>query len=541
MSSVITDYFYSIFIYQRTFACQLQYLSTAMPEDTPTKKEDGTDFFSPPIQRQKWGDTQILPHTNWGDLFFDLFYVAAAYNLSTIIKADPTAKGLFYFLALFGPVFSTFWVTKMSYDSRFEMPNDIVHRILEVLQLCALATSVIHIRPVEYMSHGADNSEIFLYCLGLCIGNFINLLYQCEIRFVWVVGQVAAKRSAGRDMKYLAWTFLLHTSALVYSANAGRAGVEYHGPLIILLVEWLTRPWVMLAVLSTVVDLKTFSVPMNIDFTIHRYGEWTMLMLGESILSLLIVNDVSSEMEKEFYFTFYLGILSVTLLQFLYFKSQPHDADHHAMRRSRLSGILFSTVIQFYSASLILVGVSYKMLLTEYTSAYADSSYGGSYGSENRLLASSAGATDTYTTKERQQRIANLFCFALAAVFLFLDVLTIAHSGFSALSNRCHCKEGNFQMKGFALVVFSRIVIIIFLATLSQYISDPELIVLIGFGTIVMQVTVRFLGRVYFPSKQLHAIEDLEFKKEEIQEERWPNTTQPRSIPEEDFDIEVEA
>jgi hypothetical protein len=96
-------------------------------------------------------------------------------------------------------------------------------------------------------------------------------------------------------------------------------------------------------------------------------------------------------------------------------------------------------------------------------------------------------------------------------------------------------------MKGIGIVVLSRIVIMIFLATLSQYVSDPELVVLIGFGTIVMQVTVRFLGRVYFPSRQIHAIEDLEFKKEEIQEERWPNTTQPRSIPEEDFDIEVEA
>jgi len=515
-----------------------------MPEDTPTKKEDGNDFFSPPIQRQKWGDTQILPHVNWGDLFFDLFYVAAAYNLSAIIKADPTAKGLLYFISLFGPMYSTFWLTKMIYDSRFQIPNDFVHRTLEVLQLCALATSVLHIRPVEYMSHGADNPEMFISCLALCIGTFINLLHQCEIRFVWVVGQVAAKRSAGRDIKVLVWTFLLQISALVYSAvlfygNAGHAGVEYHGPLIILLVEWLTRPFILLAVLSTIVvdDSTKISVPMNLNFAIHRYGEWTMLMLGESILSLLIVNDVSSKNEREYYFTFYLGILSVTILQLLYFKSQPHGADQHALRRSRISGVLFSTVIQFYSASLILVGVSYKMLLTEYTSAYADSSDGDSYGSEHRLLASSAGATESYTTEERRQRVANLFCFALAAVFLFLDVLTIAHSGFNALTDRCHCKDdGHILMKGIGLVVISRIFIMAFLVTLSQYVTDPELVVLIGFGTIVLQVAVRFLGRVYFPSKLIPGIEDLELKAEEIEGDHWPNTTQPRSIPEEDFD-----
>ena len=80
---------------------------------------------------------------------------------------------------------------------------------------------------------------------------------------------------------------------------------------------------------------------MNIDFVIHRYGEWTMLMLGESILSLLIVNDISRNNESSYYLTFYLGIISVTLIQFLYFKSQAHDADHHAMRRTRNAGILY--------------------------------------------------------------------------------------------------------------------------------------------------------------------------------------------------------
>ena len=38
-------------------------------------------FYSPPVQRQRYGDDKVLPHVGWGDLFFDLFYVGAAYNL----------------------------------------------------------------------------------------------------------------------------------------------------------------------------------------------------------------------------------------------------------------------------------------------------------------------------------------------------------------------------------------------------------------------------------------------------------------------------
>jgi len=42
-------------------------------EDT----EDAMPFYTTPKQRQRWGDNQIPPHTEWGDIFFDLFYVAA--------------------------------------------------------------------------------------------------------------------------------------------------------------------------------------------------------------------------------------------------------------------------------------------------------------------------------------------------------------------------------------------------------------------------------------------------------------------------------
>jgi hypothetical protein len=61
--------------------------------------------YNPPKQRQRWvrrilnclrldllsllsltfatlqGDKRVLPRVNWGDLFFDLFYVAATYNV----------------------------------------------------------------------------------------------------------------------------------------------------------------------------------------------------------------------------------------------------------------------------------------------------------------------------------------------------------------------------------------------------------------------------------------------------------------------------
>lgn len=81
------------------------------------------------------------------------------------------------------------------------------------------------------------------------------------------------------------------------------------------------------------------TVPMNIDYAIHRYGEWTMLMLGETVLSLLIVGVY---VEHGFYKIVYCGILTISLLNTMHFRSQPHHADDHAMRRKMERGISFS-------------------------------------------------------------------------------------------------------------------------------------------------------------------------------------------------------
>ena len=68
--------------------------------------------------------------------------------------------------------------------------------------------------------------------------------------------------------------------------------------------------------------IREYFVLCNIDFCIHRYGEW--VMLGESILSLLIVETTES---KDYYMTVSLCILIVIVLQAFKFESEPSHAD----------------------------------------------------------------------------------------------------------------------------------------------------------------------------------------------------------------------
>jgi low temperature requirement protein LtrA len=108
----------------------------------------------------RWTDHQSHPHTNWGDIFFDLFYVAAAYNLGNVLREDPTPRGFLYLIAMFLPIMNL-WHLKVYYDSRFYLNDDVFHRLYEVLVLVSLASACRSIRPYSISNDLKHNIDLF--------------------------------------------------------------------------------------------------------------------------------------------------------------------------------------------------------------------------------------------------------------------------------------------------------------------------------------------------------------------------------------------
>ena len=46
-------------------------------DDANDGHAESLPWYAHPIQRQRWNEDHVLPHVDWGDLFFDLFYVGA--------------------------------------------------------------------------------------------------------------------------------------------------------------------------------------------------------------------------------------------------------------------------------------------------------------------------------------------------------------------------------------------------------------------------------------------------------------------------------
>jgi hypothetical protein len=223
-----------------------------------------------------------------------------------------------------------------------------------------------------------------------------------------------------------------------------------------------------------------------------------MLMMGESVLSLLIVDIVDT---TGYYQTFVCGIIAITLLEYLHFQSQPSDPDQHAMRRSFPSSFAFYWLMQVYSMSLIILGASYKMLLFEFVYMEDEVTRRRSllfHGLDQRGLSSGASAALRFTPEDRQERIAHFFSGSLALIFFCLDAMSLAHRGLSASWKRCErCENKTKQFLAFFLVV-SRTALLLFIATLSQFETDPNTLAMIGLFTILAQLCLRFVGYYVF-------------------------------------------
>lgn len=151
--------------------------------------------------------------------------------------------------------------------------------------------------------------------------------------------------------------FLLLAGALINSVLAGPFWVTcllWGIPLLISRARMFIT-----SLLKSLKREKT--VPIHVEYAINRIGEYVMVMLGESIISIIITGLTPS---ANFIGTYFLCYFLVATLSLLIFGAQPTHADQHAMRRNASRAIFFFMVFSIQAMALICIGVGFKLILT---------------------------------------------------------------------------------------------------------------------------------------------------------------------------------
>jgi len=114
-------------------------------------------------------------------------------------------------------------------------------------------------------------------------------------------------------------------------------------------------------------QVQAEAAPMCVSYVIVRVGEWTMCMLGETVLSML---GVPLESDTMVYFMFVCSMLIAGNIQFQGYTIHPIHAEHHVLAKGQftfkgLLYIIWSVII--YASILVTVGASAKVLTKKTT------------------------------------------------------------------------------------------------------------------------------------------------------------------------------
>lgn len=507
-------------------------------------EEHTIPWYAPPVQRQRWGADQSLPHINWGDLFFDLFYVAMAYNLGAMLMSALTPqawpRGLIYYVGIFGPLYTT-WETATYYESRYTKV-DYAHRLFDIIRYMFVSTAVLHIKPLDLLAD-PRSLEALIFVSAILVESIMHLGLNMELYYKGRGDRAAIRNHTWTKIKYqLLPTIFMYTAAVIVAAvqfahvpadekseynnyrYLAEEGYETSGsrwtltdlPLTLTALAYLLNifhtTWrKMRATSGKHGDIRTRFVPNNVDYMVHRYGEWIMLMVGESILSLLIVETTES---RNYYIITTFGVLTVILLHILKVESDPSHAEDHALWGNIRNAMSYGYLLQILSMSLIAFGICFKIFLKDVLKEEQKEDAVEEYGSGQkavegygRMLAPSSNTSD--------EAAAALFTAALSFVLVSLELMLLTHNGIKKAIRRLYHEQvginddENVQSSRqdklnipIVIIAVVKFATILFAITLNQWTSEPAILTLCGFGIVFIMALTRVLGWAFIHHKK---------------------------------------
>mmetsp|Transcript_21856 Transcript_21856/g.33808 ORF Transcript_21856/g.33808 Transcript_21856/m.33808 type:complete len:434 (-) Transcript_21856:1078-2379(-) len=382
------------------------------------------------------------------------------------------------------------WDNETFYQSRY-LTIDYCHRITEVLRYIFVAFAIFNITEFQNY-YDPLNANILIYTLSMTLEQMMQLALRVELYFKGLGDDVPIKNHSLHEIKFRKLPFLaMYIAAFVVAAISYSRANEFTDrgkvwdfndlPMTITAVIYLLEllyefSWYQLGQIQTK-DVRTYFVPVIVDYLIKRYGEFTLLLLGECILSLLGIGETTTS--KYYYMIVIFGIVTVIWLLFLIFESEPSDAQAHALWGNRWNTVCYILLIQIITISLIGLGASFKIFLhtviDENTLPYDD---GRDIGIK-------------------------FFVVVLSLVVVSLELLNLCHVGIKrAVGHLFQTTEGGKRKLYWPVFVVALIKVGIFLFcfTLNQWIHEAEHIVPAGCAVVVALSITRVV--VYFSLHQ---------------------------------------
>lgn len=480
-------------------------------------------FWAPPFQTSQWGELHHEPDVDWGDLFFDLLSVAAVFKLGHLLSEDIIYeqhwRPLFRFMAIIWSLALT-WYQKMQLRARFEY-TDMCHLLVQTAEFLLVALSIAYLPSENKHTEHIDVMEEHRYHatgFSLCMMGYF--LVQSG-RWIEIYRARACTELSPGAGSYAQTELVstLGTACLYLVAAVANLTVEVHEERYFLRITYVAMLWTAGVVWAMLLQwyayvviprkltaefgpviakkkLQNFRVPMSIPYVIHRFGEWIMYLLGEGVLSILIL-DISMTQFWDLEVAF-MGLLIIVMINFQIFTTYPADPEKHAMERSDKTGLKYAFVIMFILPNILIwsvVGINVLIKLTHdadvdleesqhrlhralsseysaYASEYSSATYAYAFTEYSSATNSSYADDDEATSEKLRQFTIVLLFNALALSHMSIATLAFFHQhgirayfkGVYKVLTRQDCPEATVKQVKFSAAKWATVSALIFCA-----------------------------------------------------------------------------
>jgi low temperature requirement protein LtrA len=196
----------------------------------------------------------------WLELFFDLIFVAAVSQVAAPLRTDYTVAGLVRFTPLFVLIWWA-WAGHTVFSTRFDS-DDGVQRGLTLLQMFAVAAMAANAKDALDSRSSAGFAAAY-----------------AAVRFV-LVAQYARARCL-REAKPLTTTYVIGhgSAAIVWLLSALIPAPARFVLWIVAFAIDLGTPWAAVS--------QSFKVPPDATHLPERFGLFTLILLGESVVAVM--------------------------------------------------------------------------------------------------------------------------------------------------------------------------------------------------------------------------------------------------------------
>jgi hypothetical protein len=214
---------------------------------------------------------------------------------------------------------------KVAFDARIDS-DDLAHKVIDVIEAFLNAGAFLHVagsgdsNPLDSMKD-ITTSHAWGFSILMCGA---RLLYF--FRWLEIYREKETTESLGTSFqsmfeKLISAIFFFVAAVFSNSAWVGEISSKTAVTLwaLTFFIERFTAIMLFIPCLRVYLP-KSRRIPMHIPYMLHRFGEWVMLMIGESILSLVV--GAKLDPTPTFYVVFCCGFATATFLQFIYYSTQ---------------------------------------------------------------------------------------------------------------------------------------------------------------------------------------------------------------------------